>query len=105
MWKSTASWARGTEGNTSQTGGSQAYKKRLSFPPVHGFGEWSVKQYVPPVAPSQRGRSCLRFPAAHGRSLRARVALQGEPAAGIKVSSRLAPADRVPRPDSRGGGE
>ena len=46
MWKSTASWARGTEGNTAETGGAKAYKKRLSFPPVHGFGEWSVKQCV-----------------------------------------------------------
>lgn len=46
MWKSTASWARGTEGNTAETGGAKAYKKRLSFPPVHGFREWSVKQCV-----------------------------------------------------------
>ena len=48
MWKSTASWARGTEGDTAQTAGSQAYKKRLSFPPVHGFREWSAKQENPP---------------------------------------------------------
>ena len=59
MWKSTASWARGTEGNTSQTAGSQAYKKRLSFPPVHGFGEWSVKQYVLFVA---HAFVCCRLP-------------------------------------------
>ena len=42
------SWARGTEGDTAQTAGSQAYKKRLSFPPVHGFREWSAKQENPP---------------------------------------------------------
>ena len=48
MWKSTASWARGTEGDTAQTAGSQAYNKRLSFPPVHGFREWSAKQENPP---------------------------------------------------------
>lgn len=48
MWKSTASWDRGVEGNTSTTAGSMAYKKRLSFPPVRGFREWSAKQEKPP---------------------------------------------------------
>ena len=77
MWKSTASWARGTEGNTAQTGGSQAYKKRLSFPPVHGFGEWSVKQYVPVSRLHIRARCGTYI------TLFSRARAQGEPTARV----------------------
>lgn len=59
MWKSTSSWARGTEGDTGRTGGSEAYKKTLSFPPVHGFREWSVKQENPTPGSSFQAGSRL----------------------------------------------